>query len=150
MIYDTLEHISQYEGILPGVLQGLRFLAETDFSAMADGRHDIDGDNLFFLLQSYDSKLENETPEAHKQYIDIQYLISGKELVGVAPLSAMQEEVEARPDGDIWFYRGPVDQVLLTGSRFLVLWPEDAHAPCIAVGGEPVSCRKCVVKVRIN
>ena len=150
MIYGTLEHISQYEGILPGVLQGLRFLAETDFSAMADGRHDIDGDNLFFLLQSYDSKLENETPEAHRQYIDIQYLISGKELVGVAPLSAMQEEVEARPDGDIWFYRGPVDQVLLTGSRFLVLWPEDAHAPCIAVDGEPVSCRKCVVKVRVN
>lgn len=148
MIYGTLEHIEQYQGITPGVMKGLRFLAETDFSTYAEGRYEIDSD-MYFLIQSYDSKLSNETPEAHRKYIDIQYLISGEELIGVAPLSDMKEEVEAKPDGDIWFYRGPVDYITLRGKRFIALWPEDAHAPSIAVDGKPVPCRKCVVKVRI-
>lgn len=85
MIYDTLENIHLYDGIQPGVVRGLRFLAETDFSKLADGRHEIDGDDVFANLMSYDSRAVNDTPEAHRAYIDIQYLISGVELVGVAP-----------------------------------------------------------------
>lgn len=150
MIYDTLDHIQQYEGILPGVMKGLHLLADTDFSAWEDGRHAIDGDDLFILLQSYDTKPVNDTPEAHKKYIDIQYLLSGEERIAVAPVAEMDEEVEARPESDIWFYRGKTDDILLTGKRFLVLFPQDAHAPCIAVHGTPAPCRKCVVKVRVG
>lgn len=150
MIYDTLDHIQQYEGILPGVMKGLHLLADTDFSAWEDGRHAIDGDDLFILLQSYDTKPVNDTPEAHKKYIDIQYLLFGEERIAVAPVAEMDEEVEARPEGDIWFYRGKTDDILLTGKRFLVLFPQDAHAPCIAVHGAPAPCRKCVVKVRVG
>ena len=108
------------------------------------------GDKLFVSVQRYDSKVENHTPEAHKKYIDIQYLVSGQELMGVAPLEEMTEEVEARPDGDIWFYHGPVSNILLGGKRFVALWPQDAHAPCIAVDGKPMPCLKCVVKVQVD
>ena len=59
------------------------------------------------------------------------------------------EEVEGRPDSDIWFYRGPVDEITLTGDRFAVFFPGDAHAPGIALE-EPAHCRKCVVKVRLS
>ena len=148
MIYDTLKHLEAYRGIHPGVMRGLELLRDTDFSKMEDGRYEIDGDNLFILLQRYETKLENDTPEAHRKYIDIQFLLSGAELMGVGPLEEMQE-VEARPEGDIWFYHGPLDRIILSGDRFTVLWPGDAHAPCIAVDGKPVPCRKCVVKVKV-
>ena len=109
----------------------------------------MDGDNLFIFLQTYETKPDNDTPEAHRKYIDIQFLVSGREKMGVAPLEDMSEEVEARPDGDIWFYRGPMDYISLTaGDRFAVLWPGDAHAPSIAVDS-PAPCRKCVVKVKV-
>ena len=150
MIYDTLEHLEAYRGIHPGVMRGLELLRDTDVSQWEVGRHDIDGDKLFVLVQSYDSKVENHTPEAHKKYIDIQYLVSGQELMGVAPLEEMTEEVEARPDGDIWFYHGPGSNILLGGTRFVALWPQDAHAPCIAVDGKPMPCLKCVVKVQVD
>ena len=91
----------------------------------------------------------NDTPEAHKKYIDIQFLISGAELMGVGPLEEMDREVEARPEGDIWFYNGPLSQLLLAGDRFAALWPGDAHAPGIALDGKPAPCRKCVVKVKV-
>ena len=149
MIYDSLKHITAYQGIHPGVYQGLELLANTDFSKLEDGRYEIDGNRLFFSLQSYNSKPENETPEAHKTYIDIQFLVSGTEQIKVAPLEDMTEEVEARPDGDIWFYRGPTGTITLTRARFVVFWPGDAHAPGIAVD-TPAPCRKCLVKVQVD
>ena len=77
-------------------------------------------------------------------------MISGQEKIGVGALEDMTELVEARPEGDIWFYHGPVDEITLAGDKFAVLFPGDAHAPCIAVDGAPVPCRKCVVKVRVG
>lgn len=150
MIYDTLEHLEVYRGIHPGVMRGLELLRDTDFSTWETGRYEIDGDRLFVLIQRYDSRLENDTPEAHKKYIDIQYLVSGQELMGVGPLEEMTQEVEARPEGDIWFYHGPLSNILLTGHLFTALWPGDAHAPCIAVDQKPTPCLKCVVKVRVD
>ena len=52
MIYDSLAHIEAYQGIHPGVYKGLKLLAETDFSQMEDKRYEVDGDDLFFFLQS--------------------------------------------------------------------------------------------------
>ena len=146
MIYDTLDHIHRYEGMHPGVLRGLRFLAQTDFSTLPDGRVEIDGENIFANVMTCVTKERNDTPEAHRKYIDIQYLIEGSEIVAVGPLERMEEEVEARPQGDIWFYRGPLSGVEIGQGRFVVVFPEDAHAPSIAVD-KPAPTRKCVVKV---
>ena len=148
MIYDTIDHIGRYVKIHSGLEKGLRFLTDTDFTNLAAGRVEIDGDRVFALLQEYETKPENEKPEAHRAYIDIQYLWQGEERVGVAPLTAMEEETQAFPEKDIWFYRGKTEKLSIGNGRFLVLFPEDAHAPCIACG-VPASVHKCVVKVRI-
>lgn len=150
MIYDILENRALYDTVHPGVARGLRYLAETDFSKLPDGRQEIDGDRVFANLQSYETKPVNETPEGHKEYIDIQYLISGVELVGVAPLNTMTDVAEAHPERDLWLYHGSSEPLTIGNGRFLALWPGDAHAPCIAVDGIPAAARKCVVKVRVN
>lgn len=148
MIYDSLKHLSEYQGIDPRLFRALQLLQDTDFSQLEDGQYEVEGRDLFFSLQSYDSKEINDTPEAHREYIDIQFLIQGREKIGVAPLEDMVSEVEAYPERDIWFYRGPMDEITLSKDRFAVFFPGDAHAPCIAVG-HPEHCRKCVVKVRV-
>ena len=150
MIYGTLEHLERYAALSPALAKGLKFLADTDFTGMGPGRVEIDGETVYALIQEYETKPVNDTPEAHRKYADIQYLIDGEELIGVAPLEAMTEEVEARPEGDIWFYHGPTEPLRLGNGRFAVLFPEDAHAPCIAVDQKPQPCRKCVVKVRVD
>ena len=148
MIYDSLKHMEAYQGVHPGIYKGLELLRDTDFSKLEDARVEVDGEDLIYLLQSYESKPANDTPEAHKKYVDIQFLISGREKMGVGALEDMKEEVEAHPERDIWFYHGPLDEITLGGDKFVVLFPGDAHAPNIAVDGpEPV--RKCVVKVKL-
>lgn len=148
MIYDTLENLGQYTALGSRLAAALRWLAETDFSSLPDGRVELDGEDVYAGISTYETRQTNDTPEAHRRYLDVQYLISGREQVGVAPLSAMTAETEARPEGDIWFYRGDTERLTLGDDRVLVLWPQDAHAPCIAAGA-PAQVRKCVIKVRL-
>ena len=148
MIYDKLENLESYRGLAPRVLAGLEALRDTDFAALADGDYPLDGDKLYMKVMTLSTKAVNDRPEAHKRYIDIQYVLEGEERIGVAALDDMDCEVEANPAGDIWFYRGTTSELPLSGSRFVVLFPQDAHAPCIAVG-EPKTIRKVVVKVLV-
>ena len=61
----------------------------------------------------------------------------------------MKKEAEARPEGDIYFYEGETVKLPIGGGRFMVLFPEDAHAPCIAAGGsKPV--HKVVIKIAVE
>ena len=148
MIYDRIENIETYSDISERLAKGLRLLQTTDFSALEAGKYEVDGKELFFMLQSYQSKEQNDRPEAHKKYIDIQYLLEGEEQIGVGALSEMVEEVSANPEGDIWFYHGPVTGFKMEKGNFAVFFPQDAHAPGIATG-DPAPVRKVVVKVLV-
>ena len=148
MIYDKIEHIETYAPISERLAKGLHLLKETDFSVLEPGRYEVEGSDLYFMVQRYQSKEKNDTPEAHKNYIDIQYLLSGEELIGVGALADMTEEVTANPDSDFWLYHGPLSNIKLGNGYFTVLFPQDAHAPGIAVDA-PAPVKKVVVKVRV-
>ncbi|MBO7423704.1 MAG: YhcH/YjgK/YiaL family protein [Oscillospiraceae bacterium] len=148
MIYDRIENIETYTALSERLAKGLRLLRTTDFSALEAGKYEVDGTALYYMLQSYQSKELNDRPEAHKKYIDIQYILEGEEQIGVGALSEMAEEVSANPEGDIWFYRGPVTNIKMGKGNFAVFFPQDAHAPGIATG-DPAPVRKVVVKILI-
>ena len=149
MIYDTLEHAGQYRGLSGNLAKALDYLTGTELETVEAGRVEIDGERVFALFQSYETKPENDRPEAHRKYIDIQYLIEGEELIGVAPLASMERVAEAAPERDIWFYEGETAKLPLGGGRFAILFPQDAHAPCIAAG-ECRPVRKVVLKVAVE
>ena len=149
MIYDTIEHMGQYRCLSKNLAKALDFLTGTDLKSMPDERVEIDGERAFAFFQRYDTLPANDRPEAHRRYIDIQYLIEGEELIGIAPLSAMKREVEARPERDIWFYEGKTVNISIGGGRLAIFFPQDAHAPGIAAA-ESRPVRKVVVKVAVE
>ena len=149
MIFDHNQNIGNYSFLNAPVVRALEIIRNTDFAALEDGTYEVEGRELFYFLQSYETKPVNDTPEAHRKYIDIQYILSGKEKMGVGQLDTMTEEVEARPDGDIWFYHGPMDEVNLTAGMFTVFFPNDAHAPGMSPAEGANAVRKCVFKVRV-
>ena len=148
MIYDKLENIGSYEGLQPEIITGLKALRDTDFAKTEDGHYELDGDKLYMNVMTADLKEVNDRPESHKKYIDIQYVIDGREDIGIASLDEVGQAVEENPDGDIWFYHADTVKLRLDGSRFIVLFPQDAHAPCISVDGDK-KVRKAVVKVKV-
>ena len=147
MIFDSLAHIDQYKTTHPGLYKALTILRDTDFSKMEDGTVEVEGRDLFYFLQSYETKADNDTPEAHRKYADIQAVLVGAEKIGVGALEDMTQ-VSGKPENDIWFYNGPMDYVTLTPGKFAVLFPGDAHAPGICLDA-PAHTRKCVFKVRL-
>ncbi|MEG1931691.1 MAG: YhcH/YjgK/YiaL family protein [Pygmaiobacter sp.] len=148
MIYDTVKNSVLYDGVSFHVATALRYLRETDFAALPDGQYDIDGENVFANLMTYTTKETNDTPEGHKDYIDLQYLISGHEQIGVGRLDQMTECVEAHPERDIWLYHGATEPLTLGDGLFMLLWPDDVHAPAIAPT-VPGAARKCIIKIRV-
>nr|WP_321524524.1 YhcH/YjgK/YiaL family protein [uncultured Cohaesibacter sp.] len=153
MIYGSLENLSLDEANLPAnILEGLRFIANSDVMSLPLGRHDIDGDRIFALVQEYESKsLEDARPEAHKRYLDIQYVAKGKELIGIAQLAkapAMSEDLLA--EKDVCFFASVPDESMLCLSEgsYAVVYPWDVHRPGCAAG-EPTMVRKVVVKIAL-
>jgi len=147
MIYDTLQHASAYYRLGSLIEAGLRLLAQTDFDSLADGRYEIE-DGLYMTISSYTTKPADEAhPESHKEYLDIQYLVAGREMIGVAPLSDMEAATNSDVQKDLYFYKGATRCLPLERDRFMIFFPQDAHAPCIAVD-TPSPVRKVVVKVR--
>ena len=149
MIYGQLAHAETYAALGERFQQAFRFLKENDFTGMEDQRIEIDGDKVYAILQSYDTKPAAEmTPEAHHRYIDLQYLLEGEELVYCAFLSEMKDEAKPYdPNRDIVFYQSTEVQPLKLGNgTFLLLWPEDVHAPCISVD-QKAPVRKVVIKI---
>ena len=148
MIFDTLENIKNYEG-LGRVYTALELLKNTDFSKVDLGRYELDGDNIFYMVQSYDTDPEKIISEAHKKYIDIQFMVNGEELIGVAPMGYDEKETQAIPENDVWFYECKTEQVTLIENSFMVLYPNDLHCPGVSTNNKPMACKKVVVKVKV-
>lgn len=149
MIFDHINNIGNYKGLKTNVVRAMEIIQDTNFDNLEDKTYLIDGFDFRYFILTYETKAINDRPEAHKDFIDIQYIISGKENIGVAQLKDMDEEVEANPEKDIWFYKGPVDYITLTSGMFAVFFPNDAHAPDVSPSEGKNTVRKCVFKVRV-
>ena len=148
MIFDTLKNVDNYKG-LGRVYDALKFLSETDFSKIELGRYELDGDNIFYMVQSYDTDPDKTISEAHKKYIDIQYMVEGEEIIGVADISEDKELTEAKEENDVWFYDCKTEPLVLSAGKYMVLYPNDLHCPGVATNGTAMTCRKVVVKVKV-
>ena len=147
MIFDTLDNIKNYEG-LGRVYTALKFLSETDFTKLELGRYELQGDDIFYMVQQYETDPDKTISEAHKKYIDIQFMVDGEEIIGVAPFSCEKTETEAKPENDVWFYDCKTEPLTLFKNSFMVLYPNDLHCPGVAVDCSK-TCHKVVVKVKV-
>jgi YhcH/YjgK/YiaL family protein len=88
--------------------------------------------------------------EAHRKYIDIQFLLSGEEILGYAPVKGLTVVEEYDPQKDIAFFNTPkeITKVKLEPGLFCILFPDDAHLPGCHLAG-PSDARKVVIKVKI-
>ena len=146
MIKGKLKHYKDIVKSEP-LLRGLDFLSGTDFSNLSDGRYELDGDD-YVNIQTYTTKPDADF-EAHRDYVDIQYMISGEEMIGVTDYNKCQTTVEYDSEKDIEFLSGEGEYHLMKSGDFMVLYPEDAHKPSISADVDfPSAVRKAVVKVK--
>jgi YhcH/YjgK/YiaL family protein len=149
MILDTLENSYLYNSISKRIAKGFDFLLHTDLEAIPSGKHDIEGDTIFALVQEYQTKPLTECKlESHKKYIDIQYVIRGEELMGVTTQNN-QKILEVNEDKDYTFYEGTTSLVRISKGMFTIFFPDDLHQPCVQTEFAS-EVKKVVIKVLIQ
>lgn len=149
MIVDRIDNLQRYQGFGKRLYDALCYVRSTDFSQLAVGEHQVDGRDVFVIVNDYALKPASEGRlEAHRKYVDIQYLAQGSEEIGYAPLGAQEIVVDYDPAGDYALYEGSSSLVRLKQGMFAIFFPEDLHMPGVGDPGRRV--RKVVVKVRLE
>lgn len=147
MVKDLLSLSDRYRSLGPRFVQAFDFAKATDFAAMPDGTHPL-GDGLRALVQRYTTKPASELRwEAHRKHIDLQFVLTGEEHVGVVPIDRLVAE-PYDAEKDIMWLTGEGDRVTLRPGEFVLLWPEDAHMPAMAIG-TPMPVLKVVIKIAV-
>ena len=150
MIKDSLNNYDKYTDLSSNIIKGLKYLKNTDFNLLNDGKYFIDGEILYVNIQTYITK-SNADYEAHRDYADIQYIISGQENIGVTDYTTCSTTIEYNKENDIEFLNGHGDFIKMDTGDFMILYPDDAHKPSISIDiKSPQKVRKAVVKVKLQ
>ena len=149
MILDRLENAEKYYALHPDFAKAFAFLRQSDLAGLPPDRYEIDGERLFCILDKAPGRSRTEAKlEAHRKYIDIQYVIAGADDMGWKPTSACtQIETAYDAEKDIAFYNDqPESWTEVPAGSFVIFFPEDAHAPL--VGREEI--HKAVLKIAVR
>lgn len=148
MLITSIDQLYTYTHLHPGFEKAGQFLLRADLPTLTVGRHEIDGDSVFAIVSECEGKGHHGARlEAHRLYIDVQYCLSGKDVIGFLPLEQCTTAAAAYDEeGDVIFFEDTVREwISIEGSTCAVFFPDDAHAP---LGGEG-ACKKIVVKIRV-
>lgn len=149
MIYDKIDNLGTYARISEDLRIGLEFLRQVN-PDIEKGVHEL-SPRVKAIVSEYTTKPVNENGyEAHRQYIDIQYLVSGTEKICCLPLEYLKETKPYSEEGDAALYSAGIrpQEMLIGNGYFAVFFPQDGHMPQLSAD-EPLPVKKIVVKVKI-
>ncbi len=149
MILGNLADSGRYAAVHPGLAAGLEFLQRGDLASLVDGRYEIAGEQIFAIIARDLGRGQADAfLEFHRRFIDIQFVVSGVDLIGWQPTDQCRRVKQAYDaDRDLGFYCDrPGTWCRVPAGSFAVFFPEDAHAPLGCTG--PV--HKVVVKVAVE
>lgn len=152
MILDRIENASLYVNLHAGFAKAFEILKDKSLATKQDGKYPVDGDNIFYTIGRYTTKpMSKGKLEAHREYIDIQFLLEGIEMFGHTPIKGLKITQEYDCQKDIAFYQTPVEitKVKLEPGVFCILFPQDAHQPGCSLT-EPAEVKKVVIKIKMN
>lgn len=149
MIIDKLENAKKYYSLGENIEKGLKFLENTDLVSAENGKHLIDGENIFANVQTGLTKDEETTPwEVHRVYTDIQYVIKGAEIMGWTNVDNFNSPDGYNADSD--YALGEAENgsfVTVPEGYFVIFAPQDAHKPMLKIGTSE-EVKKVIVKVK--
>ena len=149
MIIDKLENSGIYKNLGERILIALDYLQNLDTKKLTEGKFEIEGDKIFALISFYNTKNREDCfPEAHRKYIDVQYVAEGEELIGYVPFDFQKVHKEYNENYDFMLYDAEPSFVKINKGMFAIFYPEDLHMPGIKIS-ENLPVKKVVIKVKV-
>jgi len=148
MICDRLSNAANYYGVASFIQKGFEFLQRSELASLEDGVHEIQGRDVYAIIARGDGVgRERAMLEAHREYLDIQYVIEGTDVIGWLErdfVERVKDPYVAEKDLE-FFYDRPASWVQVPAGSFAVFLPQDIHAPLAT----SQYAHKAVVKVKL-
>ena len=148
MICDRLSNAANYYGVASFIQKGFEFLQRSELASLEDGVHEIQGRDVYAIIARGDGVgRERAMLEAHREYLDIQYVIEGTDVIGWLErdfVERVKDPYVAEKDLE-FFYVRPASWVQVPAGSFAVFLPQDIHAPLAT----SQYAHKAVVKVKL-
>ncbi len=146
MIVAPWKDLGRYAPIIPGLEEAMQVVAElTDLTPRTIP---LSGGNKILVQAGATKAADTQLIEAHRNYLDIQYILKGKEIVGWAPIETLTDAGEYNPTKDKMMYSGHVDFMEINEGYCYVVYPEDGHMPGAHLD-TPFEYQKLVVKLKV-
>lgn len=148
MIIDNLSHAKRYYSMHPHFKEAFSFLSAALLQPFSPGVFELKGSELKAIVEEVNGRSKENAPlEAHRKYIDIQYAFEGQEEMGWSEREQCKTiSLFYNPEKDIEFFAdAPSVFVPVPKGSFVIFFPEDAHAPCVATG----TLKKIVMKIAV-
>lgn len=130
MVTDSLKNRDLYSGMHKYFREALDIAAGLNADSPA-GKIVIDEGNAWVTVTKIEESADKTGAdfEAHRDFIDIHFLISGEEIFGYAYLGDLEATTEFDPARDVIFAKGHVNEIKLSSGEFIITYPDDAHLP---------------------
>lgn len=152
MILDNMQNSALYETVHPKFAEAFAFCKKAVAENLPAGKYELDGKELYAMVQEYNTKLYADAKfEGHRNYIDIQFMVSGAEIMKWADIAKMTENVPYNPEKDCQFY-APNEEAAAAAvgaGEYAIFFPHDIHMPCVSLNETPAAAKKIVVKVKV-
>jgi YhcH/YjgK/YiaL family protein len=151
MILDHTVNAHLYTCLGPLFKKAFAHLSATDFMKLELGKHVIQDEDLFVIVMEYESKaLEECVMENHRKYIDIQYIISGEELMGITTFAGQIPTTPYDETKDAAFYKKEYSSLIkVQAGQFTIFFPHDLHMPSLKTDRQTL-VRKAVYKLKVQ
>ncbi|MDD3570855.1 MAG: YhcH/YjgK/YiaL family protein [Lachnospiraceae bacterium] len=153
MIITDLDNVDFYSSILgKNAEKAIKALKETPFLSLNEGRYDVDGDEVYFMVNKYNTKSPDVAQfETHKKYVDIQYMVKGNEIIYCDLACHMEICGEYNLEKDKQRYVNAPGTIVIRmhPGNMVLLFPEDAHKVGCMIGNNSHPVFKVVLKVKI-
>lgn len=148
MIICPWKEIRRYAGVIPGLEEALTTIEA--MKTLEVGTYPLsNGGKVVVNDKALTRDGEGRALEAHRNYLDIQYVVEGEEYMGWAPLDELQVSTEYKPEKDCSMHTGNCQFIHIPAGYCYIVFPEDAHLPQVHLGGKQTEERKILVKLKV-
>ncbi len=149
MVFGNVRDLKDFSWQESQVLKCFEYAKNNDLISYEKGSHPIEGDDLFVNIVEYETTTpENRFWEAHRQYLDLHFMLRGPEQIDVNFIDNMEQKEFVEKDDFLPLEGEPNSHVVLNEGDFLLCYPADAHRTAVQVG-EPAVIKKAIFKIRI-
>lgn len=150
MIHDKLAYWKTYEHLGERFRKAFLFIEEFKKNPKEDGEYSL-SENVKAIVTSYETDVSKDGPmECHRAYIDVQYMLSGSEIMEwtVSGQPALKQEYNEEEDCALYENSGAL-KIPVLEDEFVVFWSQDLHRPGCRYENIS-SIRKIIVKIRVH